>query len=75
MSDRPDEPFRFPDDRRVQVEPAPPLQLLDPLPDFILRLLTEARQADQAILDAGVLQLADRRDAQLIPHRCDLLGS
>ena len=67
--------LRLLDDVRVEVEPLPPLVLPDPGQDFFLRLLAEPLEPHQAILDAGVLQLADRADAQVVIDRLQLLGA
>ena len=75
MPDHFDYPLGFSDNIGIEVESSPPLQLLDALSDFVLRLLPEAWQADKAILHAGVFQLSHRRDPQLPPHRRNLLGT
>src|SRR2546422_9832575 len=66
--------LRLLDDVRVKVDPLPPLVLPDAGQDLFLSLLAEPLEPHQAILDTGVLQLADRADAKLIVDRLDLLG-
>src|SRR2546427_7955917 len=65
--------LRLLDDVRVEVKPLPPFVLPDASQDLLLRLLAEPLETHQAVLDAGILQLADRADAELVVDRLQLL--
>jgi hypothetical protein len=62
--------FRF----RVQEQAPEAFLEIDGLEDLLLRLDPEALQGQQAVLAAGILQLAQAGDAQLLPELAHPLG-
>ncbi|MNY25155.1 hypothetical protein D3C86_1589160 [compost metagenome] len=70
-----EQPFGRLDDVGVQEAPEVLLEEADAREDLVLGLGPEALERDQPVLVAGVLQLADRGDAQALVDGLDLLGA
>ena len=52
-----------------------PLDVLDPLENFLLRLFAEALQEGEPVLAARVLQFADCADSEFFPEHLHLAGA